>query len=432
MDKTVWWKAGAYAGLTVATPSDTATVTLEIDASSPIELGSTVWVLPKLDGKTTSMALSVNGVPGGNATFGTIDEQNGFYVAPSIMPPGGMVVLMATTRTEPALSGSVALTFKAAAVGARPPGVPEQVAAIRLLEQTTFGPTSAEIARLRRMGALPWLQEQFALRASAAPSGSHPDTVRRNWYQNMVNGQDQLRQRMIFALSQIFVAPSGPDPYGDGIQSWLATLSNNAFGSYKTLLLNMTLNLATAGQRGAAGKPAAVLHEEHAREVMESFAVGPVMLNQDGTVRLDRNGAPIPTDDEAIVAELAQALAGCTYLGDGAGKGDNPGATTILNGVRLPADLDAAIDMLFKHPNVPPFVATCLIRHFVTSKPSRGYVRRVAEAFAFGMGGQGERGDLKATLMAVLTDPEARNDSITPRLEMVAVEDAGYADFSQV
>lgn len=312
------------------------TGSMDVGDSACFALGSTFWILPKLEGKRMSMAAAA--------------------AAGAAMPSG-----RAGLRQSPDLA---------------------QLTAARLLEQATFGPTSAEIASLRRIGTTAWLQQQFALPASPIPTGPDLDAVRRNWYLNMANGQDQLRQRMVLALSQIFVIPADSNPCGDTIQPWLASLSEHAFGNYKTLLRDMTrAPTATSGT--------------HARELMQAFTVGPVMLNRDGTVRLDRNGTPIPTHDDVLIGELSSALS------DSACAGND-------------ASLDAVLDMLFKHPNVPPFVATRLIRHFVTSNPSPAYVRRVAEVFAFGAGSRGERGDLTATLQAVLTDPEARYDSGAP------------------
>jgi len=151
-----------------------------------------------------------------------------------------------------------------------------------------------------------------------------------------------------------------------------------------------------------------------------------VMLNQDGTAQLDRNGAPIPSYDQATIGGMSRALSGWTYPGSSATginwenftgplqPRDNyhdKTAKTIVGGITLSAgqstmqDYDAVMNALFNHPNLPPFIATRLIRAFVMSNPSPAYVQRVADVFAYGPAG---RGDLKATLTAVLMDPEAQ------------------------
>jgi uncharacterized protein (DUF1800 family) len=248
------------------------------------------------------------------------------------------------------------------------------------------------------------------------------------WYKNMATGQDQLRQRMIFALSQIFVISADKNPYANEIQPWLTTLSNNAFGNFNTLLREMTLNPAMGKYLDLGNSVMPAPNENYAREVMQLFTIGPVMLNQDGGVQADRNGDPIPSYDQATIGQMAHALSGWTYSGNNATginwenfsgplqARDNyhdKSSKTIVGGVVLPAgqttvqDYDAVMQALFQHPNLPPFIATRLIRAFVTSNPSPAYIQRVADVFANGPSG---RGDLKATLSAVLTDPEARQD----------------------
>jgi len=256
------------------------------------------------------------------------------------------------------------------------------------------------------------------------------DVLRRNWYMNMATAPDQLRQRMIFALSQIFVVSADKNPYGNEVQPWLSTLEKHAFGNYGALLREMTLNPAMGKYLDLGNSIAPAPNENYAREVMQLFSIGPVMLNQDGSIQLDRNGEPLPSYDQATIVGMSRALSGWTYPGSSASginweaftgplqPRDNyhdKGAKTIVGGLNLPAgqstvqDYEAVMNALFNHPNLPPFVATRLIRAFVTSNPSPAYIQRVADAFA---SGGSARGDLKATLSAVLLDPEAQTASI--------------------
>jgi uncharacterized protein (DUF1800 family) len=251
-----------------------------------------------------------------------------------------------------------------------------------------------------------------------------------------MNGQDQLRQRVIFALSEIFVIASNKNVNGDMLVPWLQLLSRNAFGNYRTLLREITLDatmgfyldLANSAKPGIAGGA----NENYPREVMQLFSIGLWKLNPDGSQQLDGQGNPIPTYNQTDVQQLALALTGWTF-----NRANNvpptytnpnyypgpmvPIATyhdrtqkTFL-GQTLPAnqshaqDLDGAIDVLFNHPNVAPFVATRLIRALVTSNPSPDYIARVSEVF--NNNGQGVRGDMKAVLRAILMAPEARNDT---------------------
>jgi uncharacterized protein (DUF1800 family) len=250
---------------------------------------------------------------------------------------------------------------------------------------------------------------------------------------NMANGQDQLRQRMAFALSQLFVVSSDKNINGEELEPWVQLLSRNAFGNFRQLLKEVTfsptmgkyLDLANSMKASASTSP----NENYAREVMQLFTIGLKQLNPDGSVKLDGQGQPIPTYDQNSLREVARALTGLTYptapgktaqsnnweyfvgLMEYRQANHDTAAKTLPTGVVLPAgqtvkqDIDAVIDMLYTHPNTAPFIATRLIRHFVTSNPSPAYIQRVADVFVDN--GQGVRGDLWAVLKAVLTDAEA-------------------------
>jgi uncharacterized protein (DUF1800 family) len=305
-----------------------------------------------------------------------------------------------------------------------------QLKAVRFLEQASFGATPAEIAQVRSSGPEAWIAQQLAMPASPIVAASDLNGLRRNWYLNMANGKDQLRQRMVFALSQIFVISTDKNPYAGEIEPWLVTLSQHAFGNFGILLREMTLNPAMGKYLDLGNSVLPSPNENYAREVVQLFTVGPVLLNQDGSVQRDSHGEPIPAYDQAVIAGLSRALSGWTYSGPNK-TGTNwenfsgplqprdayhdKGVKLLLNGITLPAgqstqqDFDAVMDNLFNHPNVAPFIATRLIRHFVKSNPSPAYIERVAQAFD-GQAGR-QRGDLAATLSAVLLDPEGRDDA---------------------
>jgi len=463
-------------GAAASTSAWAATATIEHSGSSSVELGNKVWFLGKVDGAGIYMDFAVNGIPGGNATVGKINSQNGEYDAPVTMPANGTIVITGTTSVYSKygnkLSATSTLTLRAPGtkpptptptpspspspapsptptptptptpapapapapgpvVGPQPAPDAARIAATRLLEQATFGASPADVAALKTSGATAWLNKQFSLPASAIPVTTDMSVLQNAWYKNMAMGQDQLRQRMIFALSQIFVISADKNPYANEIQPWLLTISNNAFGNFNTLLREMTLNPAMSKYLDLGNSVIPSPNENYAREVMQLFTLGPVLLNQDGSVQTDRNGDPVPTYDQAIISQTARALSGWTYPGASAtglnwedfsgplqprDKYHDKSSKTLVGGVVLPAgqttaqDYDGVMQALFQHPNLPPFIATRLIRAFVTSNPSPAYIQRVADVFANGPSG---RGDLKATLTAVLTDPEARQDTPT-------------------
>jgi uncharacterized protein (DUF1800 family) len=330
------------------------------------------------------------------------------------------------STAEPSHTGATTPATPAAPLGQQPAIDPATVAAARLLEQATFGPTAADIAQVKSLGAQAWLNQQFAMPASPLPATTDLNVLRSTWYKNMAGGQDQLRQRMVFALSQLFVVSADKNPYANEMQPWLATLNTHAFGNFKSLLREMSLNPSMGKYLDLGNSIIPAPNENYAREVMQLFTIGPVLLNQDGSVQTDRNGDPLPSYDQARIADMARALSGWTYTGASTtglnwenftgplqprDRYHDKGAKTLVNGVTVPAgqttqqDFDAVIEALFNHPNLPPFIATRLIRAFTTSNPSPAYITRVADVFDHGPSG---RGDLKATLTAILLDPEAR------------------------
>jgi len=248
-----------------------------------------------------------------------------------------------------------------------------------------------------------------------------------------------LRQRVAFALSQIFVTSLEKLIWNGNMASYQDMLLNDAFGNYRQIMEDVTLSPAM-GQyldmgNNAMANPAtgAVANENYARELMQLFTIGTVMLNQDGTAQMDSKGIPIPTYLQPTVAEFARVYTGWTYAPNpgqpvewgayySAGNmvpyppEHDAGSKQLLNGYVAPAgltnqeDLDGALDNIFNHPNVGPFVGKLLIQHLVKSNPSPAYVSRVAAAF--NNNGSGVRGDMKATITAILLDPEARaNDN---------------------
>ena len=379
-----------------------------------------------------SVIWKVNNVAGGDPTNGTIDAA-GKYTAPNAIPATGFVTVTAVSVADSTTKGTATVSIQD----------PLAVTYGRFLDQATFGQTGQSMAHIRQTGIQGWLDEQFATPESVWPSAATA-TKSGNidaFFGNALNGQDQLRQRVIFGLSEIFVVAANKNYNADMVAPWLQLLSRNAFGNYRTLLKELTLDASMAFYLDLANsaKPSVSggANENYAREVMQLFSIGLYRLNQDGTYQLDANNQPLPTYTQADVQQLARALTGWTYSNangtSGAGGNYNyyPGpmiavpsrhdtgtktlfATTMPQPSVIPAgqtiqqDLDAAIDILFNHPNVAPFMATRLIRALVTSNPTPGYISRVAAVF--NNNGLGTRGDLKAVVQAILLDPEARND----------------------
>ncbi len=374
---------------------------------------------------TTNQAVTwkVNKIAGGNTTVGTINS-SGLYTAPKVSPPGGSVTVSATSNANGVTQGSVPAYVKN----------PVEVTYGRFLEQTSFGPTAETTAHLKQVGMKAFLDEQFAMPESPWPSSTADRAEAIDaFFANAFKGQDQLRQRVIFALSEYIVVAMNKNTEPNEIIPWLQLLSRNAFGNYRTLLKELTidasmgkyLDLVNSGVDGGAA------NENYPRELMQLFSLGVYKLNPDGSLQLDAAKQPIPTYTETDVKQLARALTGWTYSNaagttDGGNWDYYPGPmipvpgkhnTTLkkILGQTLPSgrnarlDLDGAIDIIFNHPNVGPFVATRLIRALVTSNPSPAYIARVAAKF--NDNGLGVRGDMQSVVRAVIMDPEARNDT---------------------
>jgi uncharacterized protein (DUF1800 family) len=369
------------------------------------------------------------------------------------------------------------------------PGEASAADVTRLLEQATWGPTSSEVSRVQSIGIRAFLDEQFAAPVLNPSKGSDfPDlsfpaddtndanagcpptkpsdpsynqavcqrdnyslyTVQVQFFKNALGRSTQLRQRVAFALHQIFVVSGRDIPYSSWMTSYLQTLDRNALGNFRTLLGEMTLNPSMGEyldmRRSTGGSP----NENYAREVLQLFSVGVNQLNTDGTPVLDAQGNPLPTYSQTNVNEFTRVFtgwnitapfqSGTTNFRDpmaprGVNGTHDTGAKTLFNGAVVPAcastsgaqnaacaqaDLNAALDNIFNHQNVGPFIGKQLIQHLVTSNPSPAYVARVASAFNNDCAGlypeapcSNARGNMKAVVRAVLLDPEARGDRKT-------------------
>ena len=340
-------------------------------------------------------------------------------------------------------------------------GVPvtivNQRAAVRFLEQSTFGPNDAQLAGVETGGMESFLTAQFQAPTSDVnypvppPGMNDVGLLYPVFFQNALNaqaGSDQLRQRVMFVLNQIWVVSNNKVGQPEFYVPYLRVLTGDAFGNYRKLMEDVTLNPAMGIYLDMVNnaKPdlANGIHanENYAREFMQLFTIGPNLLNPDGTPQI-QSGAFVPTYAQADIQALARAFTGWTYapVAPAASCSQYPNYTrsggspmvpcdayhdidpkTIL-GVTLPAgqttqvDLKDALDTIFAHPNLPPFVARRMIQHLVTSNPSPAYVTRVANAFAAGtftspyngtIFGDKTRGNMQALLAAVLLDPEAR------------------------
>lgn len=366
---------------------------------------------------------------------------------------------------------------------------PTATEASRILTQGTFGVSIEDINRLQTIGSGAWFNDQFSLpqtmhfdyvnqALSALPANSNIDdtTFLQSFWKQAITGKDQLRQRVTFALSEIFVISFQNATLASmprSVASYYDMLGAHAFGNFRDLLQDVTLHpamgiyLSSLGNQKTAG--AREPDQNYAREVMQLFTIGLNQLNIDGSNKLDGSGKPIPTYTNDDIAGTAKIFTGWSwagpdktngrFLGNNSPKPDpNKDRLPMQNYVQyheltqystdphdpleipksiLYSDTDPthhvasasdglipentsgedslkiALDTLFNHPNVGPFIGRQLIQRLVTDNPSPEYIKRVAQAF--NDNGNGVRGDMKAVIKAVLLDSEAVDPTNTTK-----------------
>ena len=339
---------------------------------------------------------------------------------------------------------------------------------IRFLEQATFGPTQALDDRIRRLGLRTWLAEQFdapyptfaypnfELKPNdAASAGGCPATMvqaeraiclrdyytqypLQNWfYKEAFYGDAQLKHRLAWALSQMWVVSGVDTQQSSYMITYHKILSKNAFGNYRTLMQEMTLNPAMGNYLDMVRSTRNNPNENFAREILQLFSIGLFMLNQDGTLQRDAYNETIPTYDQSTVNNFTKVLTGWTLCEvtascpnrSTAGPNykdpmllnqnnhdvtaktllDYPGAINknIAAGLNGTTEMNMALDNIYNHPNVAPFVSRFLIQHLITSDPTPAYVGRISAVFNENRSNPTQ---LKEVVKAILLDPEARGN----------------------
>ncbi len=364
--------------------------------------------------------------------------------------------------------------------------------AFRFLNMATFGATKEDIEHLKSVGYEKWVDEQLnAPSAYDSDSDKHftysermiqiakmadpnywpysiktylsPDKKREEvfnikwgnfrpmfyfnstWFENALNAKDQLRQRVVYALSQIVVVSTAEkllNRHWEAFAYYCDILAKNAFGNYRDLLLAVTKNpamgvyLTYQGNKKYDPKTKRQPDENYARELMQLFSIGLYKLNLDGTPKLDSKGNRIPTYTQTDVEEMARVFTGWDlsknrHYGWQKAKGDGDYLQDMeftakyhddeekhILGKTIPAgkgihDIEAAIDILMQNENMAPFISKLLIQRLVTSNPTPAYIKRVATVF--NDNGKGVKGDLKAVIRAILLDEEAiKGEAVNP------------------
>ncbi len=465
--------------LTVVSMDNPAvSITRDISVLNPIPILTTASPMSFNVGTATVVVQGQSFISGaqvlqnGAAVPTTFNSGGQLTASLNLTEPGNLDLQVLNPSPGPATSTDLIAQVQ----GTPPVPVVTPEDASRFLEQATFGATDADIHHLSLIGYPAWLNEQFntpqvpqepgveqALILNNAPCSAgdlkcnaalfvqndqDEVYVQNAFWQQSMAGSDQLRQRVQYTLSELFVI-SGANfavqnmPRGEA--NYYDLLGADAFGNFRQLLQDVTLNPMMGQflsmQGNDKGNATTDPDENYAREVMQLFTIGNHKLNGDGTQKLGSTGQPIPTYSNTDVMGLAAVFTGfswnipgnssdaawsncCIYVGPGYGEDLLPMQSfpshhsTVEKdflGVTIPAsgspdpngDLKIALDTLFNHPNLPAFFSKQMIQHMVTSNPSPAYVGRVAAMFK--NNGQGVRGDMKAVITAILMDPEARD-----------------------
>lgn len=377
-----------------------------------------------------------------------LDNVSSAFPPPPIAVLPALLVAACGDGGTTAATSSAATPALAAAPAPPPPPPPTATQASRFLAQAAMGSTDADIQAVVSLGYDGWLNAQFG----KARAPTFWDWLVANGYTAIINmfrqdgldpmawsqlitAEDQLRQRVGTALMSFLVV--GIDSTHARWQqfsmaAYMDILWDNAFGNYRTILEKISLSPVmgwslTFANSKKASPSGAVPDENYAREIMQLFTIGLYQLNLDGSQKLS-NGKPIETYKISDVTGLARVFTGWVYTSFAAETTPDPlrlqmtqnaaehelDVKTFL-GTTIPAGTDGmtslklALDALFAHPNVAPFVSKQMIQRLVTSNPSPAYIQRVATIFE--NNGSGVRGDMKAVVRAILLDADARNDA---------------------
>jgi uncharacterized protein (DUF1800 family) len=454
--------AGSALGLTVGTTNITATLTIggtpQTSNSLPLTVGaaqlltlavkpSTVFIAAAvlLPPQTSTFQLSATGV----WTDGIRDNTNDvtWSTSSSAAATVSGSGLVTAADTDPANRNDLATITASLSDGTNPTltanaqvNVMTYNEAGRFLEQATFGPTPADVAHLQSIGFDAWFNEQFGMPQAFSNYPAAPDipTVQNRFYFNALTGQDQLRMRLAFALEQIWVISSNKVTDPNGFVPWQNMMERDAFGNYRDLMGDVTLNPAMGVYLDMVNndKPQTGQNpnENYAREVLQLFTIGLFKLNDNGSQFIDPvTHNPVPTYDEPTVQGFAHVFTGWTFptMPGHTQQSHNPSyygvapygspmenvagnhdisVQTLLNGATVSGtagpELNAALDNIFNYSSLPPFICPQLIEHLVKSNPSPTYITNVVNVFK--NNGSGVRGDMQAVVKAILMDPEAR------------------------
>ncbi len=437
--------SGLYTAPAAVPPAGSATIT----AAGPNNTSATAMV--SILSSTPPQIKAVAGQPIPIGIFTTSVTGNGFTPTSQASFSGTVLTTQYLSPTQLTVMGFAGqnglqnLTVANGPIASAPfsvqVGLPNPLvsasAARRFLQQAAFGPTAADALHVQQIGFDAWIDEQLAMPSQTSYQiAGNQGGLSTHWLTSVTMNPDQLRQRVAFALSQIFVTSITKLLWNQEIAPYEDMVLADAFVSYRKLLSDVTLSPAMGkyldmANNGKANALGTVLpNENYSREVLQLLSLGTSLLNPDGTPQLDAQSNPIATYNQKTITELARVFTGWTYapttpggpvIWNAYGNPNSPmvpypaqhdfGSKTLWTSpvsAVIPAslspqmDLDAALDAIVAHPNNAPFMSKQLIQHLVKSNPTPAYVARISAVF------QQSGGNLGAVVKAILLDSEAR------------------------
>ncbi len=430
-----------------ATAGQASSVSLVISNPAPGGGKSTAITLPIAVPKTTSVqpaTLGTGSIPltitGSNYTSSSVVFVNGeavptTYVSSTKLTATGFVAPWNTTSVQIGVGDSTAPTDVITVPVSNKTAVSYDAAA-RFSMQAAFGPRPDIVMHIQQVGFSTFLNEQFGQPVSSYPVQSvSSDLTKIQFTYNALNGNNLLRQRVAFALEEFITASIINGYIYPTAVPWQELMEKDAFANFRTLLNDVTLNNTMGnwlnlGNNWAPTNSALHPNQNYARELLQLFTIGPVKLNDDGSTVLDSTGKPTPTYNDSTILDLSRALTGWAMppvdssnfaalntdfaipLQAMDSRHDHGqkvlfGSTTLPAGQTITEDETAALNAVFNHPNVPPFISRLLIQHLVKSDPTPAYIERISKVFE--NDGTGVRGNLQAVVRAILLDTEARD-----------------------
>ncbi|WP_395628997.1 DUF1800 family protein [Sphingorhabdus sp.] len=344
--------------------------------------------------------------------------------------------------------------------------------AARFILKASLAATEPEIADIRSVGYVAWLDKQMDIPISQtgvawlSSRGYDQVTVDEFYFRDnladymvwnqLIASPDPVRKRLAYALSEFFVVSTNGIEItwrSNAMAAYWDVLNRNALGNFRQLLEDVTLNpamgvyLSMLDNKKEDTRTGRVPDENYAREVMQLFTIGLNELNNDGTKKTGTTGQPIETYTNSDVSNLARVFTGYSYdyanlvrtpsvrfpsqsvaplesvirpMTSDPSRWSRPQTTSehsmlekTFLGTTIPANTDAPTSMKIALDTLfnHPNVGPFFSKQMIQRLVTSNPSAGYVDRVAkiFNNNGSGVRGDLRAVFKAILLDDEATN-----------------------